>query len=102
MHHEKTDTTLTVTFEEDILSTNTLELKDALVELLNLTTQCNAIRLDLSAVDIIDSQGLNLLIGIYQECQKRQWQFTVHNPKSNVRELLQFVRLEQRFGLAQI
>lgn len=100
MKHEINDRKLTISVEENILSTNIEELAKEFKELVTKSEdQANQIVLDLEGIDTIDSQGLNLLIGLFQECKKKKWGFRVINCTENIKWLFSIFKLTDVFGV---
>ena len=100
MKHEINDRKLTISVEENILSTNIEALAKDFKELVaNSEDQANQIVLDLEGIDTIDSQGLNLLIGLFQECKKKKWGFRVTNCTENIKWLFSIFKLTDVFGV---
>ena len=100
MKHEINERKLIISVEENILSTNIDALAKEFKELVNKSEdEVNQIVLDLSGIDTIDSQGLNLLIGLFQECKKRKWGFRVANCTENIKWLFSIFKLTDVFGV---
>jgi anti-anti-sigma factor len=100
MNHEIVDRKLSIQVGEDILSTSVDSLARQFRKTLDeADAEANQIELDLAAVGTIDSQGLNLLIGLFQECKKRKWGFRVVNCNENVRWLFSIFKLTEVFGV---
>jgi anti-anti-sigma factor len=100
MKHEITERKLIITVGENILSTNIESLSKSLREVIDTSEgQANQIVLNLAGVDTIDSQGLNLLIGLFQECKKRKWGFRVTECSENVKWLFSIFKLTDVFGV---
>ena len=100
MKHEISERKLVISVEENILSTNIDTLAKEFKELVNKSEdEANQIVLDLSGIDTIDSQGLNLLIGLFQECKKRKWGFRVSNCTENIKWLFSIFKLTDVFGV---
>lgn len=98
LEYRRETNTLILTFLGDILSTN---VNASMNEFNEIEDRYNVIdlKVNLEKVDMIDSQGLNLLIGIYQECLKKSINFTVNNASEPVLKLLKFVKLDKKFGV---
>lgn len=100
MNHVIEDRKLSFHVGEDILSTNVEALANAFRESIESAAgNANQIEVDLSGVETIDSQGLNLLIGLFQECKKKKWGFRVSNCSENVRWLFSIFKLTDVFGV---
>ena len=100
MKHEISDRKLIITIGENILSTNIDALAKQFREIVDASVNdVNQIVLDLDGIDTIDSQGLNLLIGLFQECKRKKWGFKVVNCTENVRWLFSIFKLTEVFGV---
>ena len=98
LEYKQESDTLILTFLGDILSTNV----NASMDEFNKIGDRNKVldlQVNLEKVNMIDSQGLNLMIGIYQECLKKSINFTVSNVNDPVLKLLKFVKLDKKFGI---
>jgi len=84
--------------EENIVSTTVQELLEEFRKLFDKGVGSPTLRLDLGAVRIIDSQGLNLLIGLYRECERKEVALQVTNASEETRRLFRMFKLNQIFG----
>ena len=98
LEYKKESNTLILTFLGDILSTNVNTSMNEFNKIEDRYKLKN-IKVNLEKVNMIDSQGLNLLIGIYQECLKKSVNFTVSNVSDPVLKLLKFVKLDKKFSV---
>ncbi len=89
----------TVFVEEDLLSTSVDRLLSEWKGLLEKAENLGSISVDISKVNIIDSRGLNLLIGFYKECMKRQWSFRVVGCSKDIKRMFSLLKLSERFGI---
>jgi anti-anti-sigma factor len=94
------DQRLEFTFEGDLLSTNVASLRSALLAELERNPACTSVVANLARSRRVDSQGLNLLISLYRECERRKVSFSVSQPQPDVLRLFTYLKLTQRFGLA--
>ena len=102
MHAALTDTTLRVTFDGDLLSSNVDALRAEILAALTLhAASARTLAADLAASRLVDSKGLNLLIALYRESQHRKLAFRVENPSADVRRLFSLLKLNERFGLGE-
>ncbi len=93
------DGVIRFTFSGDILSTNVQEIRPKLISGLDQHPDAKMVVVDLAACRIIDSMGLNLLIALYRESEKRSLSFRAENPCGDVTRLFSFLNLTERFGL---
>ena len=100
MKKRQDELTLTLIMEEDLISTSVKDLivrcRTAIEEAAGIAT----VVVDLSKVEMIDSQGLNFLIGLYQDAEKAKLSFRVVGASPANERLFSFVNLSERFGLA--
>ncbi|OGV41252.1 MAG: hypothetical protein A2X46_01660 [Lentisphaerae bacterium GWF2_57_35] len=54
---------------------------------------------DLSGVSILDSLGVNLLVGLYKECRKLNKPFRVTGCSPSIRRLFDLYKLTEYFGI---
>lgn len=94
-----TDTTLRVTFDGDLLSTNIDAVRTAILAAMAQYPGAKTIVADLTNSRLVDSKGVNLLIALYRETQNRKIGFRAENPTPDVRRLLSLLKLNERFGL---
>ena len=98
LEYKQESDTLILTFLGDILSTNVNASMDEFNKIGDRNKVQN-LQVNLEKVNMIDSQGLNLMIGIYQECLNKSINFTVSNVNDPVLKLLKFVKLDKKFGI---
>jgi ABC-type transporter Mla MlaB component len=91
--------TLRLAFDGDILSTNVAAHRFALLSHLAAHPTATTVIADIALSKVIDSQGLNLLIALYRECERRKLAFHVENPASDIQRLFIALKLAERFGL---
>ncbi len=102
MHSDLTDSTLRLLFDGDILSTEIATLRPLLLGCLDSSTGVSALVADLSASKIVDSQGLNLLMALLHETERRKWTFRVENADPDLRRLFTVLNLNSRFGIGAV
>ncbi len=101
MKHSIQDQVCNVIFEGDIVSTTVQSLKRVFVELFPKLEEVKKLILDFKEVDIVDSQGLNFLIGLYVECEKRQLSLQITHCNSNNRKLFGIFKLDKMLGIQE-
>lgn len=84
----------------DLLSTNARDYLAKWRERLDSVSGINEIELDLEATSMIDSIGLNLLIGLARESSKRGIDFRVIHPSQTSMRLFRFLGILPLLGLA--
>ncbi len=91
--------TLNIAIAGDILSTNVQQLRPLLIAGIDQNPDTTSVVVDLASCKTIDSVGLNLLIALYRECEKRKLKFRIINPSDKITQLLTFLNLTERFGI---
>lgn len=84
---------------EDLLSTTVQRIKEECKPLLDALGDGQGVIVDISGVTTIDSKGLNLLIGLYQETIKKNCGFRVAGSSPELKQLFAFVKMTERFGI---
>ena len=57
--------------------------------------------IDLSRLQFMDSSGIGMLIVTDTECAKHEVRLQLHNPKGEVKKILQLTRLYERFNIIE-
>ncbi len=91
--------TLRLVFAGDILSTNVAALRTELLATLGAHPAATHVTADLVNARTVDSQGINLLLALYRESERRKIGFRVENPSPEIRRLFDLLNLSGRFGL---
>lgn len=99
MNTKQDSSGLVISVEEDLLSTNVDRLLAEWKGLIEKTINPGSVVLDISKVNIIDSRGLNLLIGFYKECMKLNWPFRVVGSSKEIKRMFALLKLTERFGI---
>ena len=106
-HHLDSRTeTLTVTIPGDILSTNADALREALFGLFESPAikhgNWSVLKLDLTGAQMVDSVGLNLIVGITRTVQARQGKIHATIRSSNIYRTLLFTRLDRQIEVTKL
>ena len=99
MKHKLENSELIIVCEEDLLSTNVESCIKQAKEALTQASGVSKLIVDLEGVNTIDSQGLNFLVGLYQESRSLEWGFSVKEASPSLVQLFKFVKLDERFGV---
>lgn len=94
------DQNIHLTFAENIVSTNVEESMNIYKKAAQECPSPSEVTVNLANIKMVDSQGLNLLIAIYQECQRKRCGFKVLNATEPVKKLFTFVKLNEKFGIS--
>lgn len=98
MHHQlnTAERTLAVTLPGDLLSTNAEQTRTDIFGIFQSAAPgWETLKLDLRAAKMVDSVGLNLIVAIYKETQKRRAKMTVVISNPNIQRTFLFTRLDK-------
>ena len=91
---EKSNQRVEVVIDEKIDITNSQDLKQELLELID--TGCHFITLDFSAVESVDSSGLGKLLLIHKRLKEQGGELKITNVTSDyVREMFTMIHLDK-------
>ena len=98
MKHDINGSELVIHIDKDLLSTTVNECTEEIKPLLE--NDVGSVAIDLSSVSTVDSQGLNFLVGLYQESTRADRTFKVTGASPSLVRLFSFVKLNERFGIS--
>lgn len=88
--------TLVVTLPGDLLSTNAEQTRTEVLGVLQSAAPgWETFKLDLRAAKMVDSVGLNLIVAIYKETQKKRAKMAVVISNPNIQRTFLFTRLDK-------
>lgn len=90
---------LNISFEESLVSTTVVRLKQACHQELTNQTDVHSVKVDLSQVEMIDSLGLNFLVNLFGDVQKNGWTFVISGISEANRKLFELVNLQEHMKL---
>ncbi|MBL9139140.1 MAG: STAS domain-containing protein [Verrucomicrobiales bacterium] len=103
MNHTIDDQVLAIGIPTDLLSTTVESLRAEILPLFDDTalkySQVGKVHLNLCAVNMIDSAGVNFLVGIIRACQTRKLGITVTVKSRFVHRTLLFLRIDRHVEL---
>ncbi len=108
MHHQidPAAQSLRLSFPGDVLSTNSDNLQREFLALLETTPVKTAgwttLVIDLSAAKMVDSVGLNLIVGLYKEAKKRGAKTRAVVTSPNIQRTFAFTRLDTHIQIEPI
>ena len=108
MHHtiKSAERVLEITVPDDLLSTNAERLRTAIFGLLETPAVkapvWDTLKLDLTAAKMVDSVGLNLIVAIYKETQKRKAKMAVVVSNPNIQRTFLFTRLDKHLQVLMV
>jgi anti-anti-sigma factor len=90
---------LTFNFEESLISTTVYKLRQVCQHELEQNPDVNAVKVDLSQVEMIDSLGLNFLVSFFSDVSKRGNHFEITGISESNRKLFEMVNLQAHMKL---
>jgi len=93
MKAEKEDLTLTLCLEENLTSTTVQHLQKQYLAALEKHESIACVTADISQVEMIDSQGLNFLIGLHRDASASERSFRIIGASPMNRKLFDMVSL---------
>jgi anti-anti-sigma factor len=94
------DNTIILKFEESLISTTVKRLRQQYIESLDPSSEINSVTFDIAQVDMIDSQGLNFIIGVFNEVQKKGMAFRLVGVSQANKKLFELVNLQEHVPIA--
>ena len=99
-HFDTAASVLNVTIPGDILSTNADSLREELYELLEIPLIKNGawqtLKLDLTAAQMVDSVGLNLIVSVIRTVKARHGNVEAAIRSANIYRTFKFTRLDKQ------
>ena len=102
MKKEYSDNTLTIQMEENLVSSVSSKTLETWKEWLGECDETPDIVIDIDKSEIIDSEGINLIIGLYRECTSFGKNFLGIYPSSDNLRLFVILKLSRIFGLQAV
>ncbi|HNX04333.1 MAG TPA: STAS domain-containing protein [Opitutales bacterium] len=93
------DSHLILRFEEALTSTTVHRLRMQYLQTLEESAGITAITADISHVSMIDSQGLNFIIGIFNDSKTRNFVFKLTGASQANRKLFALVNLQDHIPI---
>ena len=81
--------------KNDFVASSVETYRDSMLEAIG--GQQRATILDLSAVKVVDSLGINLIVGLYKSCQRNGTEFSVEGVNENILRIFKFFKLSEFF-----
>jgi anti-anti-sigma factor len=91
--------TLQITLEDDLVAANTSQTLAHIQGLLGNHTDCNTVVVNISDVSVMDSLGVNLLVGLYKHCTEKNCSFKVAGASPAILRLFSLYKLTAYFGI---
>jgi len=93
--HKTIDTATVMVLAGDLVAETADDFRKAAVSRFG-ESVCDFV-LDMSAIELIDSKGLEALIWLQDECEERLGQLRLVSPRDHIRTILRLTRLASRF-----
>jgi anti-anti-sigma regulatory factor len=93
------DTNLTLIFEESLLSTDVQRLRMQYLQILEQAGPVTSITADIAQVAMIDSLGLNFIIGLYNDSREKRCVFRLSGASPSNMKLFELVNLQEHVTL---
>lgn len=94
------DSHLTLSFEEVLTSTTVQRLRRQFIQALDEAASVLCVNADISQVEMIDSQGLNFIIGMFNDARARGKDFRLCGASEANRRLFAIVNLQEYVNLS--
>lgn len=101
MQAEVKDNVLNAKLDESLTALNVLEIMKQFSDQIAKASQCKSIVVDMAGTQVIDSLGVNMLVGLYKECRKKEKTFRVTNVAPQIQRLFDLYKLAGYFGIEQ-
>ena len=97
---------LTLRVAGDLLSTNAESVRNEITSLLGASgaapPKWNLFRLDLASAKMVDSVGLNLVVGLLKQVQKQGAKLQITYSSQNILRTFAFTRLDKHIELVKV
>lgn len=100
MKIDRNNTTLRIAPESDLIASQVEALRDDVLASLKQEAELDQIVLDATGIDVIDSLGVNLIIGIFRESESRSISFEVINASEKFKRVSDFFQFENFFNVS--
>ncbi len=90
---------LVAEMDETLCAVNVKALYDEFKSWFSGAQNFTGLVVNLGRVTVIDSLGVNLLVGLYKECRKNNKVFRVIEPSPAIRRLFELYKLTAYFGI---
>jgi len=88
------ENTLKLIFDENFSTSFADDLQIRMIEAINKTPMGDLV-LDMRNVEILDSVGVKILIGVYKTCQEQNRKLLLEVSHSNLRQVISLFKLDQ-------
>ena len=99
MKHELSGTELVIVPDDPLAVATIKPLHDQMIHYFADPEKFQKLVIDLAGVKVIDSLGVNLLVGLYKECRKYGKAYQVSHCSQSIRRLFDLYKLTGYFGV---
>jgi anti-anti-sigma factor len=89
---------ITVILNSDLIASAAIEMRNQFKNIL--VDGVSNVTVDLSSVNIVDSQGIGLLVALYNTLTKNRGVLSVINASAEILELFKSMRLDRHFSIS--
>lgn len=99
MQIDNKESIVTIKMDCPLVAANTEKLLEQAKGIFDKPDAFKSVIIDLTHVEAIDSLGINMLVGLYKECQKHQKTFKVVGASQALKRLFEIFKLTSYFGI---
>jgi len=99
MKIRKEEETLFLIPETDLIANRIEELRDYFAEQLKKHSEVSRVLLDVNGVDLVDSLGVNLIVGLYRQVTSESKTIEIVGAGGNFMKVANFFRLTSLFSV---
>ncbi|MDM8549162.1 STAS domain-containing protein [Desulfobacterales bacterium HSG2] len=99
MKIRKEEETLFLIPETDLIANRIEELRDYFAEQLKKHSEVSRVLLDVNGVDLVDSLGVNLIVGLYRQVTNESKTIEIVGAGGNFMKVANFFRLTSLFSV---
>lgn len=93
------DETLYIQPECDLIASQVASIRDTILEKLKSETGLSEIVLDVQNTEVVDSLGVNLIIGTYRQCESMSLKFEIINAGEKFIKVSDFFQFNSYFNV---
>ena len=101
MVHAIENDQLTITLEQDLVAANASQILSDIQTVMGDTQNISQLVADITKVKVMDSLGVNLLVGVYKQCSECNWAFRVAGASPSILRLFSLYKLTSYFGIME-
>ncbi len=94
------DNTLYIIPESDLVASKVEELRDGILTELKKEDPAKHVIFNVKSIDIVDSLGVNLIIGVYRQCESVSRSFEIINANEKFIKISNFFKFQDYFKVS--